>query len=83
MSEIITYQCDLKDGIHARPAGYIERLCNTFQSTVCWNNIRSGIQGNGKAPSRLSPPIPYSTTPVKLQSAERCCKRCSAAECAA
>lgn len=49
MSEIITYQCDLKDGIHARPAGYIERLCNTFQSTVCWNNIRSGIQGNGKS----------------------------------
>lgn len=49
MSEIITYQCDLKDGIHARPAGHIERLCNTFQSTVCWNNIRSGIQGNGKS----------------------------------
>ena len=49
MSEIITYQCDLKDGIHARPAGHIERLCNTFQSAVCWNNIRSGIQGNGKS----------------------------------
>jgi phosphotransferase system HPr-like phosphotransfer protein len=49
MSEIITYQCELKDGIHARPAGHIERLCNTFQSEVCWNNIRSGIQGNGKS----------------------------------
>lgn len=49
MSEIITYQCDLKDGIHARPAGHVERLCNTFQSEVCWNNIRTGIQGNGKS----------------------------------
>ena len=49
MSQIITYQCELKDGIHARPAGHIERLCNTFQSEVCWNNIRSGIQGNGKS----------------------------------
>ncbi|HCB1502294.1 TPA: phosphoenolpyruvate--protein phosphotransferase [Klebsiella michiganensis] len=49
MSEIITYQCVLKDGIHARPAGHIERLCNTFQSEVCWNNIRSGMSGNGKS----------------------------------
>lgn len=49
MSEIITYQCNLKDGIHARPAGHIERLCNTFQSAVCWNNIRSGMSGNGKS----------------------------------
>lgn len=49
MSEIITYQCELKDGIHARPAGHIERLCNTFQSVVCWKNIRNGLQGNGKS----------------------------------
>lgn len=49
MSQIITYQCELKHGIHARPAGHIERLCNTFQSEVCWKNIRSGIQGNGKS----------------------------------
>lgn len=49
MSETITYQCELKEGIHARPAGHIERLCNTFQSAVCWKNIRSGIQGNGKS----------------------------------
>lgn len=49
MSAIITYQCNLKDGIHARPAGHIERLCNTFQSAVCWNNIRSGMSGNGKS----------------------------------
>ncbi|MBM7342124.1 phosphoenolpyruvate--protein phosphotransferase [Pantoea coffeiphila] len=49
MSEIIAYQCELNEGIHARPAGHIERLCNTFQSDVCWKNIRSGIQGNGKS----------------------------------
>ncbi|WP_433636291.1 phosphoenolpyruvate--protein phosphotransferase [Kluyvera georgiana] len=49
MSELITYQCELKEGIHARPAGHIERLCNTFQSEVNWKNIRSGLQGSAKS----------------------------------
>lgn len=49
MSEIIAYQCELNEGIHARPAGHIERLCNTFLSEVCWRNIRSGIKGNAKS----------------------------------
>lgn len=49
MSELITYQCELKDGIHARPAGHIERLCNAFQSEVFWKNIRTGLQGSAKS----------------------------------
>jgi fructose-specific PTS system IIA-like component len=49
MSELITYQCELKEGIHARPAGHIERLCNAFQSEVCWKNIRTGLQGSAKS----------------------------------
>jgi phosphoenolpyruvate-protein phosphotransferase len=49
MSEVITYKCELKDGIHARPAGYIERLCNKFVSDVLWLNKRTGQQGNAKS----------------------------------
>ena len=49
MSELITWQCELKEGIHARPAGHIERLCNAFQSEVYWKNIRTGLQGSAKS----------------------------------
>lgn len=49
MSEVITYKCELKDGIHARPAGYIERLCNTFTAEVNWKNNRTGLDGNAKS----------------------------------
>lgn len=49
MSELISYQCELKDGIHARPAGHIERLCNSFQSNVRWKNIRTGLEGSAKS----------------------------------
>lgn len=49
MSELITYKCELKDGIHARPAGHIERLCNSFQAEVCWKNIRTGLEGRAKS----------------------------------
>ncbi|MDO6407053.1 phosphoenolpyruvate--protein phosphotransferase [Pantoea phytobeneficialis] len=49
MSELISYQCDLSEGIHARPAGHIERLCNSFQSNVCWENSRTGLEGNAKS----------------------------------
>ena len=49
MPEILIYKCELKDGIHARPAGHIERLCNTFKAYVCWKNTRTGLEGNGKS----------------------------------
>ncbi len=49
MSEVITYKCELKDGIHARPAGYVERLCNTFAADVNWKNKRTGLEGSAKS----------------------------------
>lgn len=49
MPEILIYTCELKDGIHARPAGHIERLCNTFAADVYWKNTRTGLNGNGKS----------------------------------
>lgn len=49
MPEILIYTCELKDGIHARPAGHIERLCNTFTADVYWKNTRTGLNGNGKS----------------------------------
>ncbi len=49
MSEVIIYQCELKDGIHARPAGHIERLCNSFLADVRWKNIRTGLEGSAKS----------------------------------
>jgi phosphoenolpyruvate-protein phosphotransferase len=49
MSEVLTYKCELKDGIHARPAGHIERLCNTFQASICWKNMRSGQEGDARS----------------------------------
>jgi len=49
MSEVITYKCELKEGIHARPAGHIERLCNTFAAEVSWKNNRNGLAGSAKS----------------------------------
>ena len=49
MAVIVTYTCDLNEGIHARPAGYIARLCNLFQAAVSWENIRTGLQANAKS----------------------------------
>lgn len=49
MAEQLTYACKLKEGIHARPAGHIERLCNTFDATVSWKNCRTGVTANAKS----------------------------------
>lgn len=45
----ITWQCELSEGIHARPAGHIARLCNAFQSEIHWLNTRSGLCGSAKS----------------------------------
>lgn len=45
----ITWQCELSEGIHARPAGHIARLCNAFQSEIRWLNTRTGLYGNAKS----------------------------------
>ena len=45
----ITWQCELSEGIHARPAGHIARLCNAFQSEIRWLNTRTGLYGSAKS----------------------------------
>ncbi|WP_312985726.1 PTS sugar transporter subunit IIA [Atlantibacter sp.] len=45
----ITWQCELSEGIHARPAGHIARLCNAFQADIRWHNRRSGLDGSAKS----------------------------------
>lgn len=49
MAEQLIYACKLKEGIHARPAGHIERLCNTFSADIFWSNSRTGITANAKS----------------------------------
>jgi phosphoenolpyruvate-protein phosphotransferase len=49
MAEQLIYRCKLNEGIHARPAGHIERLCNTFRAEVFWKNSRTGITANAKS----------------------------------
>lgn len=49
MSVVISWKCVLKEGVHARPAGYIERLCNLFVAEVQWCNTRTLLSGNGKS----------------------------------
>ncbi len=48
MGKAITYHCKLSDGIHARPAGHIARVCNTYKADIVWQNMRTGIKGNAK-----------------------------------
>lgn len=49
MSVALTWKCVLKEGVHARPAGYIERLCNLFTADVQWQNTRTRLTGNAKS----------------------------------
>lgn len=49
MSEQLIYVCKLKEGIHARPAGHIERLCNAFSADISWKNSRTGMTANAKS----------------------------------
>lgn len=49
MSVAFTWKCVLKEGVHARPAGYIERLCNLFRADVQWQNSRTQLTANAKS----------------------------------
>lgn len=49
MAVSITWLCELDEGIHARPAGYIARLCNLFQAAIDWENTRTGLRANAKS----------------------------------
>ncbi|WP_416413909.1 phosphoenolpyruvate--protein phosphotransferase [Pantoea sp. App145] len=45
----ITWQCELNEGIHARPAGHIARLCNTFEAEMVWHNTRTQLEASAKS----------------------------------
>jgi phosphotransferase system HPr-like phosphotransfer protein len=49
MSVALRWKCVLKEGVHARPAGYIERLCRLFTADVEWRNTRTRLTANGKS----------------------------------
>lgn len=49
MTVVITYKCALGEGIHARPAGYIARLCNLFHAAIEWENTRTSERANAKS----------------------------------
>lgn len=53
MAVVITWTCKLCDGVHARPAGYIARLCNQFHAAINWENTRTGLLANAKSPLSL------------------------------
>lgn len=49
MSIEYNFTCTLKNGIHARPASHLEKLCNSFISEITWINQRNQIQGDAKS----------------------------------
>ncbi|MGY6029170.1 phosphoenolpyruvate--protein phosphotransferase [Phytobacter sp. AG2a] len=49
MSVAFTWKCTLQEGVHARPAGYIERLCHLFTADVQWCNTRTLLTANAKS----------------------------------
>lgn len=44
-----TFSCELPNGVHARPAGHVETLCNQYLSNIEWQNERTGLSGNAKS----------------------------------
>ncbi|QXX95830.1 phosphoenolpyruvate--protein phosphotransferase [Serratia marcescens] len=49
MALVIQFVCDLANGVHARPASHIEKLCNQYAATIEWQNLRTGISGDAKS----------------------------------
>jgi fructose-specific PTS system IIA-like component len=48
MAVVITYVCELHEGVHARPAGYIAANV-IFQADIDWENTRTGLLANAKS----------------------------------
>lgn len=49
MSKKITFICELANGVHARPASHIERVCKPFNSSIQWHNLRTDIKVDAKS----------------------------------
>lgn len=44
-----SFSCELPNGVHARPASHVEAVCNSFDSSITWQNQRTGMSGNAKS----------------------------------
>ncbi|TDE24489.1 phosphoenolpyruvate--protein phosphotransferase [Vibrio owensii] len=44
-----SFSCELPNGVHARPASHVEAVCNGFDSSITWQNQRTGMSGNAKS----------------------------------
>lgn len=49
MAHEISYICELSEGIHARPAGLIARICVGYHAEILWQNMRTGLVGSAKS----------------------------------
>ncbi len=49
MSIEYSFRCALTNGIHARPASHLEKLCNRFNCEIVWINERNKNRGNAKS----------------------------------
>ncbi|EMX4960020.1 PTS sugar transporter subunit IIA [Raoultella planticola] len=49
MAHEISYICELSEGIHARPAGLIARVCDGYHAEIMWQNMRTGLVGSAKS----------------------------------
>lgn len=49
MALSLSFTCALPNGLHARPASLVEKICSAFSSDIAWINRRSGSSGNAKS----------------------------------
>ncbi|MGF1688855.1 phosphoenolpyruvate--protein phosphotransferase [Photobacterium japonica] len=49
MKHELSFRCALPNGIHARPAGHLEKACQPFQCQITLINHRNGNRGNAKS----------------------------------
>lgn len=49
MVKKITFACVLPNGIHARPASNIEKICKQFVSAIEWHNLRTNVTADAKS----------------------------------
>ncbi len=49
MKNEIQFRCVLPNGIHARPASHLEKVCGQFQSQINLTNLRNGNTADAKS----------------------------------
>lgn len=49
MKHELSFRCELPNGIHARPATHLEKICRQFDCNIQLTNRRNGNTGNAKS----------------------------------